>query len=93
MAATTWDAAIDAALTTVPVGTMAKAGKFVRGSKLVQELSKNPIMKKIIESKMGSAAASGFEWGSTAGPGAGAVGAFLNSTVGLGTKEATKKLG
>ena len=32
MAATTWDAAIDAALGAVPVGLIAKANKFIRGT-------------------------------------------------------------
>ena len=53
MAATTWDAAVDAALNTVPLGTLSKLGKFMRGGKAVEKILANQAVKKAVESKIG----------------------------------------
>jgi len=90
MAATTWDAAIDAALGAVPVGAIAKMNRFVRGTKAWRKAVTNPTMKKILRSKFGEDVVKGWEAGSLASPLVGAGAAAANATVGRYVKTLAK---
>lgn len=86
MAATTWDAAIDAALGAVPVGAIAKINRFVRGTKAWRKAVTNPTMKKILRSKFGEDVVKGWEAGSVASPLVGVGAAAANATIGRAVK-------
>lgn len=90
MAATTWDAAIDAALQTVPIGFLAKGGGLLRGRKALRFIAKHPTLKNIVRSKFGQQALGDFKQGYQAvdvvGPVGGALGGALNATVGRAAK-------
>jgi hypothetical protein len=90
MAATTWDAAIDAALGAVPVGAIAKMNRFVRGTKAWRKAVTNPTMKKILRSKFGEDVVKGWEAGSVASPLVGVGTAAANATVGRAAKTLAK---
>lgn len=93
MAATTWDAAIDAALGAVPVGTLAKMNRFIRGTKAWRKAVTNPTMKNILRSKFGEDIVEGFNKGrEIAGPAAGTITALANATIGRAAKSGAKKL-
>ena len=89
MAATTWDAAVDAVLQTVPIGSMARVGKFLKGRKAVQKIIENPTLRKIAESKLGERFTSGWNKGFLMGPGAGIAVGGANAIIGT----AGEKLG
>ena len=93
MAATTWDAAIDAALNTMPIGAIASAGKYIKGTKAFSKAMSNPVMRKVLESKLGSDFVKGWNAASVGGIGVGVVGGAANATVGRGAREAAKKFG
>ena len=86
MAATTLDAAIDAALGAVPVGAIAKMNKFVRGTKAWKKAVTNPTIKNILRSKFGEDVIKGWETGSLASPLVGIGTAAANATIGRAVK-------
>lgn len=92
MAATTWDAAVDATLNTIPFGYISQLGKFVRGSEVLNKITTRPLIKKAIESSFGKDFAKGFRAGEVAGPLAAATSGLLNSTVGKGARVGLNKL-
>ena len=93
MAATTWDAAVDATLNTVPIGHLAKLGKFARDAKAFKKVLENPLIRRAVESRFGQDFVRGYRAFDAAGPTVGVLGGVANSTVGRGTKEASKALG
>lgn len=82
MAATTWDAAIDAMLNVVPVGTMARLGKWVKGTKAFGKAMSKAAVKQAIESKFGKDFAAGYRAFDVASPLAGIFGGLINTTLG-----------
>ena len=97
MAATTWDAAIDAALNTMPIGALSKLGKFAKNSKVVDRILNNPILKNAVESRLGRTIGSDFSSAYRAldatSPLGGAAAGLTNATVIRGIKEGSKSLG
>lgn len=93
MAATTWDAAIDAMLGTVPIGSMAKLNSYIRGSKAWAKAMKVPAIKAALESSFGKDVVAGFGVGSIASPLAGVAAGAANATVGRATKKGAEALG
>lgn len=96
MAATTWDAAVDAALNTVPLGTLSKLGKFMRGGKAVEKILANQAVKKAVESKIGQTIVNDFRTGyrtfDATSPLGGTIGGALNVTAGRAAREGAKAL-
>lgn len=93
MAATTWDAAIDAMLGTVPIGSMAKLNSYIRGSKAWAKAMKVPAIKAALESSFGKDVIAGFEAGSIASPLVGVATGAANATVGKATKKGAEAFG
>lgn len=97
MAATTWDAAVDAALNTMPIGALARIGKFAKGTKIAGKIMSNPVMKRAAESRLGRVFANDFRGAyrtlDATSPLGGAVAGLTNATVIRGAKEGTKALG
>jgi len=75
MAATTWDAAVDAALQSVPIGMMSRAGKFIKGTKAYKKAIRNPKIREALRSRYGQDLASAYEYTSLVSPVGGAVAA------------------
>lgn len=97
MAATTWDAAVDAMLGAVPIGGMAKLNSYVRGSKAWRKALRNPAIRSALRSKYGETLvddfAKGFEAGGLASPLAGVATGVANATVGRAAKKGAESLG
>ena len=93
MAATTWDAAVDAVLSTVPIGAMAKANSFIRGTKAWKKATANPVLKKVLESTIGQDIKAGWEAGSMASPLVGVGTAAANATIGKAARVGAENLG
>lgn len=93
MAATTWDAAIDAMLGAVPIGAMAKMNAYVRGTKAWKKALRNPAVRSALRSKFGEDVVAGFEAGSLASPLAGVAAGLANATVGRAAKTGLEKAG
>jgi len=93
MAATTWDAAVDAMLMAVPIGALAKANAYIRGTKAWRTALRNPGVRSMLRSKLGEDFAKGFEAGSLASPLVGVGGGLLNATAGRAVKTGAEKLG
>jgi len=53
MAATTWDAAVDAALQSVPIGMMSRFGKMIKGTKAYKKAIRNPKVREALRSRYG----------------------------------------
>lgn len=93
MAATTWDAAVDATLNTVPIGYMAKLGGFIKNTKAVAKALQNPAIRRAIESRVGQDFVKGYRAFDAAGPTVGLLGGAANSTIGRGAKKIGESLG
>lgn len=97
MAATTWDAAINSALQTVPIGKLSGLTKMLRGTRAFRKAITTPAMKKILRSKLGkdmlSDFTAGYGAGETVNPIVGAALGIGNATVGRLSKEAAKRFG
>lgn len=82
MAATTWDAAVETMLNTIPIGYISKLGKFARGSKVYQKVIQNEKIKKALESSFGKDFARGYNVGDVAGPLSGVATGVAAGTLG-----------
>lgn len=97
MAATTWDAAVQSVLDTVPIGAISGLNKFVKGSRYFRKAITNPAVKKILRSdivknKIGEEVIrdlrQGAKFADVAGPAASASTAVANAVA----KGAARKL-
>ena len=86
MAATTWDAAIDAALNVVPVGSMARLRKWVKGTKAFEKAMANAAVKEAVESNIGRDFIAGYRALDATSPIAGVLGGAANATLGRATR-------
>lgn len=96
MAATTWDAAVDAALNTMPIGALSRLGRFAKGTKVARKILDNPVLRKAAESRLGKTFAGDFKTAyrtmDTTSPLGGTVAGLTNATVIRGMKEGSKAL-
>lgn len=86
MAATTWDAVINTALETVPLGKGLEFTKLLKGSRAYRKVMVSQPMRKIIRSKLGDDLVRGWNVGSVVSPVVGAGAAVANATLGRGAR-------
>lgn len=97
MAATTWDAAVQAMVDVIPVGSVARLGKYIKGSKAAQKaisrIAKNSDAAEAFASRFGSDFLKGAQAGGMVSPVIGGTAGLLNATAGRAIKAGANKLG
>jgi len=92
MAATTWDAAVDAMLMAVPIGFMSSLGKYLKGTKAVEKLMEKAGTKAALAERFGKDFVQGWDAGSLASPLAGVGAGLANATIGRGVRAGVSKV-